>query len=185
MYSGGFHCMQACPPRHHWGVTLIELLVTLSVLAIVLTLGVGGFRQLIANTKMTNAANSLIAHLQFARSEAVKRGTEVSLCPSSDGASCVASSDGSWEIGYIVRVDSTGQVLRRVDGTEMGGLTVTKSGVASRIAFKPDGSAGGFACTLTICDTGDSSNKRGVLISNVGRVRVSDYASGGASLTCP
>jgi type IV fimbrial biogenesis protein FimT len=177
--------MQARPPRLNGGVTLIELLVTLSIIAIVLTLGVSGFRYLIVNTKMTNAANSLIGHLQFARSEAVKRDTEVSLCPSTDGASCLASSGGSWEIGYIVRVDSTGEVLRRVDGAEMASLTVTKSGVATRIAFKPDGSAGGFACTLTICDTGDSSNKRGVVVSNVGRVRVSDYASGGSALTCP
>jgi type IV fimbrial biogenesis protein FimT len=163
----------------------VELLVTLSIAAIVLTFGVSGFRYLIADTKMTNAANSLIAHLQLARSEAVKRGTEVGLCPSSDGASCVAHSDGSWEIGYIVRVVSTGEVLRRVDGAEMRSITVTKSGTSSSIAFKPDGSAGGSACTLTICDTGDPSKRRGVLVSNVGRVRVSDYASGGGALTCP
>lgn len=167
------------------GFTLVELLVTLSVVAILLTLGVGGFRTLIANVKMTNAANSLIGHLQFARSEAVKRGAEVSLCPSTDGTSCVAGSDGSWETGYLVRVEGSGQVLRWVDPSEMGGITVTKGGASSRIVFKADGAATGYACTLTLCDLGDPSKKRGVIVSNVGRVRISDYAAGGAALTCP
>jgi aspartate aminotransferase len=38
---------------------------------------------------------------------------------------------------------------------------------------------------LTLCDTGDTSNKRGVIVSNIGRVRVSDYASSGGALSCP
>ncbi len=167
------------------GVTLVELLVTVAVVAILLTLGVGGFRTLIANAKMTNAANSLIGHLQFARSEAVKRSAEVSLCPSTDGSTCVTQSDGAWEIGYIARLEGTGQVLRWVEASEMAGITVTKTGTSARIVFKGDGTATGYACTLTLCDTGDSANKRGVIVSNVGRVRVSDYASGGGALTCP
>jgi type IV fimbrial biogenesis protein FimT len=167
------------------GVTLVELLVTIAVVAILLTLGVGGFRTLIANAKMTNAANNLIGHLQFARSEAVKRSAEISLCPSTTGTVCVAQSDGSWEIGYIVKLDATGQVLRWVGPSEMAGITVTKGGTSPRIVFKGDGTASGYACTLTLCDTGDPANKRGVIISNVGRVRVSDYATGGSALTCP
>jgi type IV fimbrial biogenesis protein FimT len=177
--------MHVHPRKTRSGVTLIELLVTLSVVAILLTLGVSGFRTLIANAKMTNAANSLIGHLQYARSEAVKRSAEVGLCPSTDGNTCVTQSDGSWEIGYIARLEGTGQVLRWVDPSEMTGFTISKSGTSPRIVFKGNGSATGYACTLTLCDTGDPDNKRGVIVSNVGRVRVSDYAASGGALTCP
>ena len=177
--------MSIRPRSSQDGVTLVELLVTVAVVAILLTLGVGGFRALIANAKMTNAANSLIGHLQFARSEAVKRSAEVSLCPSTNGTTCVAESDGSWELGYIVRVDATRQVLRWVDPKEMAAITVTKSGSSPLVVFKADGTATGYACTLTLCDTGDTSNKRGVIVSNIGRVRVSDYASSGGALSCP
>ena len=177
--------MRTPEPRRQSGITLLELLVTLSIIAIVLTLGIGGFRHLIASTRMTNVTNTLIAHMQLARSEAIKRGTDVSLCPSPDGKTCVAGGDGSWEIGYIVRIDSTGEVLRRVDGPEMRGVTLTNSRGGSPIVFKADGSAGGSNCTLTVCDRGDSSYKRGVVVSNVGRVRVSEYAAGGGPLTCP
>lgn len=165
------------------GVTLIELLVTLAIATIVLTLGVVGFRELVASTKITNAANSLVGHLQFARSEAIKRGTEVSVCPSTDGTTCVSESDGSWEIGYLVRLDATGRVLRYVDSAEMAGITVTMG--KPRIRFRPDGTAPGFNATLTICDTTDSAAKRGVIVSDVGRVRVSNYRAGGGALSCP
>lgn len=167
------------------GITLVELMITLSIAAIVLTFGVSGFRTLIAYNKMTNATNSLIAHLQFARSEAVKRSADVSLCPSTDGVGCVEESDGSLAVGYIVKVDSTGEVIRRVDGKEMEGISATKNRPTSPITFGADGSAGGTNCTITICDPGDSDNKRGILVSNIGRVRVSDYGSGGEALSCP
>ncbi|MGE5155556.1 MAG: GspH/FimT family pseudopilin [Bdellovibrio bacteriovorus] len=177
--------MHIRPRKARSGVTLIELLVTLSVVAILLTLGVAGFRTLIANAKMTNAANSLIGHLQFARSEAVKRSAEVGLCPSTNGTSCVVSGDGSWEIGYIAQLEGSGQVLRWVEPSEMAGITITKSGTSPRIVFKGDGSASGYACTFTLCDLGDSDHKRGVVVSNVGRVRISDYSASGGALTCP
>jgi type IV fimbrial biogenesis protein FimT len=59
--------MHVRPPNPSSGFTLVELLVTVAVVAILLTLGVASFRTLIANAKMTNAANGLIVHLQFAR----------------------------------------------------------------------------------------------------------------------
>ncbi len=174
----------------HLGVTLVELLIVLSIAAIVLTLGVSGFQGLIAHTRMTNAANGLIAHLQFARSEAVKRGADVSVCPSANGAACVVANPSVWQIGYVVAIldgnspPNVTTLLRRVDAEEMRGLTIS-SGGRMRFTFQGDGTAGGTNGTLTICDSGDSSNKRAVLVSKIGRVRVSDYGSGGDALTCP
>ena len=59
------------------GFTLIELMVTVAVLAIVLSLGVPSYRALIINNRLTAQANALVASINLARSEAIKRGVRV------------------------------------------------------------------------------------------------------------
>ena len=56
------------------GFTLIELLVTVAVIAIVLTIGVPSFQQVIMTNRMATQANDLLGSMNLARSEAVKRG---------------------------------------------------------------------------------------------------------------
>jgi type IV fimbrial biogenesis protein FimT len=88
------------------GFTLVELMSTLAVSLIVLTLGIPGFSTLLANNQMTASTNDLVTHLQYARSESVKRGMPVSACSSSDGESCTDSYE--WGNGWIVFTDDTG-----------------------------------------------------------------------------
>jgi len=167
------------------GMTLVELLITVSVMVVVLMMGVPSFQGLMARTKMANAANTLLGHLQFARSEAVKRSTNVTVCPSADGATCLADAAALWSGGYILRVDSASPpVLRVVGELEMQGIAVKKNGSSPRVVFQADGSASGYSSAFTICDMANLANKRAVIVSNVGRVRVSDYASGGGALDC-
>lgn len=179
------------------GVTLVELLVTLSVLAILLTLGVGGFRSLIADAKMTNAANSLLGHLQFTRSEAVKRSSRVMICPSADGQTCLSSKPSLWQGGYIVSViNDAGELippmLRRVDAEEMRGLTVDSGGIRSFV-YLPDGTAQVDGTThksnwaLKICDPQDPTRIRQVVIDWKGRtyVRCNEPSVYQCPATCP
>lgn len=74
-------------------MTLIELLVTLAVLAIVVTLAVPGFQDFVRRNRLAADANNLVTSLAMARSEAVKRATNVT----------VASAN--WENGWSVFVD--------------------------------------------------------------------------------
>ncbi|WP_019591516.1 GspH/FimT family pseudopilin [Thioalkalivibrio sp. ALE20] len=67
--------------RNATGFTLIELMVTIAVAAILLTVAVPGFQSLVQNNRATTAANQLSTAFNFARSEAVTRGVEVSVCP--------------------------------------------------------------------------------------------------------
>lgn len=82
------------------GFTLIELMITLVLAAIILALGVPGFQDIVRNNRAATQSNELVAALSLARSEAVKRGARVSLCPSTDQASCTGGTD--WAGGWIV-----------------------------------------------------------------------------------
>ncbi|MCG5496885.1 GspH/FimT family pseudopilin [Ectothiorhodospira variabilis] len=80
--------------RQTSGLTLVELMVTISVFAILLAIAVPGFQTLVQNTRATTAANELVTALHYARSEAVRRGGNVSVCPL----------DSDWADGWSVRV---------------------------------------------------------------------------------
>lgn len=163
---------------------------TVALLAILLAIGIPSFNGLIASTKLTNAANALIGHLQYARSEAVKRGRgRVAVGPYDDSTPPDWEASQYWEGGFMVAAVGSASfenpvVLRVVDGSEFASFTITKNGSnVPRVFFSPDGSASSVG-TLTICDINNPSNKRGVIVDPIGRVRVSDFASEGGALTC-
>lgn len=101
--------------RYNLGMTVLELLVTLSVGAILTSVAIPSFQELVADTRIKSTANVLVAHLNAARSEAIKRGEPVAVCASVDEATC--SDTTEWASGWIVFTDSDGQpgVL---DGTD-------------------------------------------------------------------
>lgn len=88
--------------RSH-GFTLVELMITLLLAAIIMSLAVPGFGDLMRGNRAATQANELVAALNLARSEAVKRGARVSACPSTNQATCANSTD--WATGWIVFVD--------------------------------------------------------------------------------
>lgn len=83
------------------GFTLIELMITLAIAAIVLAIAVPSFKTTILNNKSVALGDEFAQALNFARSEAVKTKKRVSICASSDGATCT----GSWSDGFIVFED--------------------------------------------------------------------------------
>ncbi|MEB1220701.1 Tfp pilus assembly protein FimT/FimU [Xanthomonas campestris pv. campestris] len=74
--------------RHRGGFTLIELMVTVAVLAIVLAVAVPAFGTLIRSSRLTSNANEVVAALQLARSEAVRQNSLVAVCRSDNGSTC-------------------------------------------------------------------------------------------------
>ncbi|WP_323813030.1 GspH/FimT family pseudopilin [Cellvibrio sp. NN19] len=85
------------------GFTLIELMVTLAVAAIVLGIAIPSFNQTMRNNSSSALGTELAGALNFARAEAVKRAKRVSICASSDGATCLAADN--WAKGWLVFVD--------------------------------------------------------------------------------
>lgn len=128
------------------GLTLVELMVTMVVALILLAVGVPAYDRITANNRVTAATNSLVAHFNFARSEAVKRASPVTICASNDSSTC--SGNDNWEAGWIVftdqgadgSIDGSDQLLR-VTGAQPPGVTIAAGSAAIRFLY--DGSAEG------------------------------------------
>jgi type IV fimbrial biogenesis protein FimT len=89
------------------GFTLPELLTVLTVTGIVLVIAVPNLLSMVRSDTLTTTANNLVFALNYARNEAVKRDTVVSVCPSSDGQTCLSGST-SWATGWMVYYTASG-----------------------------------------------------------------------------
>ena len=172
-------------PRGARGLTLLELLVTLAIGVTVLTLGVSAFTTIIAENRMATAVNTLVSHLQLARSEAIKRGQDVTICVSTNKAdtdACEGDASG-WAIRYATVADQSGtpEVLRIQDGDF--GSVVTISAQTDAITYSSDGTTNTAAASdeFKFQDGGGHSNCRMLKVSAVGYVSTTKQNS----VVCP
>lgn len=93
--------------RRERGVTLIELMTAVVVLAILLGIGVPSFRNIMRENQIAAQSNNLLASLTLARSEAMKRGIRVSVCAANNDASACAGT-ANWSNGWILFADDFG-----------------------------------------------------------------------------
>lgn len=170
----------------HAGLTLIELLIVIAVLAILLTTAVPNFTALLQEQRTISAANGLVTHLNFARQTAVMQGLTVTACPSWDLRRC--SGDNQWHNGILVFKDpqrrgqpqSDADILRAV-GPQPALQMV--SGGRHRVRFQPSGAAYGSNLTIRVCDPRHADRGRAVIVSNPGRVRAARLRDGDDCLT--
>lgn len=162
--------------RRSHGLTLIELLVTLSVLAIAAALALPGFGETLRRNRIATASHLLTAGFASARSAAVMRGHPVSVCPAEAQRRC--REDGVWEDGWIVFLDAqrTGQPASDADilhvGDALGADVIVRATEGRDHArFQPDGRSGGNTLTLRLCAADDHRTLRRVILNNHGRVR--------------
>lgn len=135
------------------GFTLIELMMTLAIAAIVLTLGIPSFQETMRSNRLTTQANDLVTAINLARAEAVKRRSTVSVCASADQATCA----GAWNAGFIVFDDANDEVLQ-VYGPMKGSTTVTST--AALLRYTPDGFLEGGAASIQLCVETGASGRR-------------------------
>lgn len=150
------------------GFTLLELMVTVSVAALLVTVGVPTFVTFVRNTRTTTHTNDLVTALNLGRSEATRRGAPVVVCASGDGATCSAAND--WSTGWVV-VAPGNQVVGSWP-ERAGGAGILTANVP-QIQFQPRGSvaAAGTQFQMRLPDCG-ADQGRDVSISVAGRVSV-------------
>lgn len=94
------------------GFTLYELLITVLIVGVVLTLGIPNMTQFTRNSRITTTANDLHAAFLVARGEAARAKTNITICASDNSTTAGASCQGSWEDGFMVFVDANGDLAR-------------------------------------------------------------------------
>lgn len=150
------------------GFTLIEMMITISVVAILLAVGLPSFRSIIQNSRSAALATDLTSAINLARAEAVRRSEAVSVCPSTNGTAC----GGTWNDGWIVRVNSGGEVLRVWEALEGGQITQTPA-ANTALEFGALGQltsgAGSFLASVNGCI---GERARALAVNAAGRVSV-------------
>ncbi|HLA73161.1 MAG TPA: Tfp pilus assembly protein FimT/FimU [Steroidobacteraceae bacterium] len=156
------------------GFTLIELMVAITVLAVLLGLAVPSFREIINSNRVTAQTNDFVSTLNYARSEALKRSNPVTVCASTNGGTCAGVTN--WSTGWIVFADINANGA--LDGAEVVlqqspavpvGLTLNST-TRAFVRYSSSGMSSG-AETFALLKTGCTGNRaREIAISTTGRI---------------
>ncbi|MFL6602686.1 MAG: GspH/FimT family pseudopilin [Steroidobacteraceae bacterium] len=175
------------------GFTMVELIVVISIVGILMAVGTPSYRYFTTANRISSEINGLLGDMQFARAEAIREGQPVSLCASTDGATC--SGVATWTTGWIVFSDSdaagtigtvdvaTDRVLRVQTGL-MGGDKLTADNTISAVTFSRDGFALQLPGTVTMALKDSTANvgyTRCLAITIVGALQTQIHGAG----SCP
>lgn len=160
-------------PSKDIGVTLIELIVTISIAAILIGIAIPSFTSIINSTRLTTYANDLVTSLNLARSEAVKRGVQVTVKRK-------GSASQNWDSGWDIFTDLNGNsaldaadTLLRTFPALTNGFTLRTGATSYKdfAAYLPSGlSLSISGDTFRLCDSSaDTANSRAIIINAVGR----------------
>jgi type IV fimbrial biogenesis protein FimT len=168
-----------CRKKSNRGFTMIELLVTVAILAIVTAIGIPGFVEIINDSRLTTNANQLVASLNLARSEAIKRSTKVYVAN-------IGNQGRNWDNGWLIFIDEntnsifdedTDTLLKTYPAlTNKDTLRVGRN-INNWIAYKPSGlyetSTGRLNDSFRLCTVDeDEKVSRAIIVNSIGRARV-------------
>jgi type IV fimbrial biogenesis protein FimT len=179
-------------PTSQSGFTLIELMTTLAIGTILITMAVPAFSSMLEENRITALLYNFVGQLNYARSKAITSGKQVVFCKSADSSSC--TSDAEWEDGWIIFMDTSrdqqrddDEPLLRVKQTAGKGFSIDFSAYGSDnyIAFQPTGMLRVGNGTFTFCAKDNKVAPRAVILAKTGRLRMSRAKPDGKPLKCP
>ena len=188
--------------RQH-GVTLIELMVGIALVAILLATAAPNFQGMTASSRLTSSSNDLLGSLQLARSQAIRSGSRVTVCRSIDGLQCNTNAAVGWNQGWIVfqdttrtsadaEVDAGENIIANINGLAAGLTIVGSMPISAYVSFAADGRSrlmgGGIQSgTIRVCSSASSltnnNRARDLIVSSTGQVIVTRPA--GVTPDCP
>jgi type IV fimbrial biogenesis protein FimT len=170
------------------GFTALELIVTMAIIAILLTTGVPALKQYSWNLRMRSAMDNLQTDLNQARGHAISHNIKTVVCPSINSRDC--SGQSAWQDGWIVfsdlnsdqRRQDTEPLLKQAGGVAM--LNISSSRSRNSLRFYPNGSAPGSNISILFCDRRGAAQAGIITVSNSGRIRMQTNGSD-SSENCP
>ena len=171
------------------GFTLVQLMVTLGVIAVLFGIAVPAFSNGLEAARSIDARSNLLTSLTVASNKAAMSGTRAVLCPSPNGLRCVNSPD--WSLGWIVFLDGNGDrevgpedrvvaQMRALTGKVRLRSTVGRT----RIVFQGNGGNAGSNVTFTLCDGRGAAKARALILNNQGRLHEAVASAAAIASTC-
>ncbi|PBS12262.1 pilus assembly protein [Lysobacteraceae bacterium NML93-0792] len=161
--------------HHRNGFTLIELVTTLAIVAVLLAIGLPGFGEALARLRVQTAMHRVSTDLAMARSSAIMRRSPVVACPGTGMDGCSGGAD--WSGGWIVfadpdgnrRPDTVAELLRVSDAPSGAGGRLRLGATRHFVRYQRDGRSAGTNLTVRVCSGEALAGE--VIVNNLGRVR--------------
>lgn len=183
--------MSKTAPSATAGFTMTELLITMSIVAILAAIGVPTFKYVTSSNRIASEINGLLGDMQFARSEAVKQGQSVTVCASSNSTTATPSCSGgtAWQNGWIVFLDpnfnkqvDAGEAVLRVQPAFTGTDTFVATNALSAVTYNRMGYAPTGVAANVVIKLHDSANTtawiRCMQITPIGTPTTEKYGAG-------
>jgi len=162
------------------GFTVIEVLLVVTIMAILVSLAVPSFKNSIRDNKVETAANALMSGFAIARNEAIRRGVNVNICAVADPTVTTPVCGTNWALGWAIFIDGTGGTANVIDAGEVfrvgdaaSSVTIT-GGVTALKTFNNRGTvttgSGDLIINSTSCTSG-VNKKITVTLGPVGRTQ--------------
>jgi type IV fimbrial biogenesis protein FimT len=171
------------------GMTVVELLIIVAALAVVILLAVPGSSMLVEYYRLKSASSDLVEGLNLARGEALRRGSTVKVCPSSNGRFC--RSDGDWAQGWLVYSDGNGdgvvqdiELIQAFEGPNANVRIMPRGAADAAIAFTVAGlvpANGSDSGEFVLCHAGSEREARTILVDAEGWVSLAPVPPGACS----
>jgi Tfp pilus assembly protein FimT len=171
------------------GVTVLELLIILTALAVIILISVPGSSYLLETYRLKHATSQLVDSLNRAQSEAVSRASVVRVCPSTGGRFC--RRDGDWSHGWLVFSDGNGdgvvhdiELLQSFDAPHESVRIMAEGAVTNSASFNASGleeDNGSQNGEFRICNLNSNLKAKSILISEDGWVQMTQSAAKGCN----
>jgi type IV fimbrial biogenesis protein FimT len=173
--------------RNDNGYSLYELLMTLTLVGVLVTVSLPSFSATLAKSRQTSEINALFHAIHLARKESIRRRQVMTVCASADGRSCQRS--GDWSTGWILfnntdqdsppEVDSGESVLLAHAIGETIGVVGNRPAFTLRATFRRATNG-----TLIFCDRQNRVAPKALIVSYTGRPRVASSRTDGTPYSC-